>query len=205
MSEPFFGDPAANAPVWSKYAVLLGSTTATIPTGNAAFTLNDDPTPTDQWDPVGALDSDNPFDNGEETVDSTDHSAAGFGVYATTFKNAKEVVTFIAKETTLVTLGILYDASGVTDNGTTISGTLKRRDYTKRYRAAFHRENGTHCERRISKNYATIDSITRDASNDESLYTVSLLIVPTADDELFSYYLGPKLAESSSSSSSSSS
>ena len=204
-TKPFYGDPAANAPVWSKYAVLLGSTSATTPSGNADFTLNDLPSVTTQWDPVGALDSDNPFDNGEETVDQTDHSAAGFGVYATTFKNAKEVVTFIAKETTLVTLGILYDASGVTDNGTAISGTLKRRDFTKRYKVGFHRENGTHIERRISKNYATIDSITRSADNDESLYTVALLIVPTEENELFDYYLGPKADESSSSSSSSSS
>lgn len=205
MSEPFFGDPAANAPVWSKYAVLLGSTTATIPVGNAAFTLNNPPGVTTQWDPVGALDADNPFDNGEETVDQTDHSAAGFGVYATTFKNAKEVVTFIAKETTLVTLGILYDTTGLTDNGTSITGTLRRRDYTKQYRVAFHRENGTDCERRISKNYATIDSITRDATNDESLWTVGMLIVGDSNEDLFTYYLGPKLAESSSSSSSSSS
>lgn len=195
-TKPFYGDPAANAPVWSKYAVLLGSTDATIPSGNADFTLNDPPSVTDEWDPVGALDADNPFDNGEETVDTTDHSAAGFGVYATTYKNAKEVVTFTAKETTLVTLGILYDTSDVADNGTSIEGTLKRRDYTKRYKVAFHRENGTLIERRISKSYGVIDSITRDTSNDESLYTVALLIVPTEDLELFDYYLGPKAEES---------
>lgn len=200
-TEPFYGDPAANAPVWSKYAVLLGSTSATIPTGNADFTLNDLPSTTTEWDPIGALDSDTPFDNGEETVDQTDHSAAGFGVYATTFKNAKEVITFTAKETTLVTLGILYDATDVTDSGTVISGTLKRRDFTKQYKAAFQRENGTTMERRISSNYVTIDSITRDATNDESLYTVGLLVVPTAADELYEYYLGPLLEDSSSSSS----
>ena len=194
-TKPLYGDPAANAPVWSKYAVLLGDVDATVPATNAAFTLNDPDagTPvTDQWDPVGALDADNPFDNGTESVDATDHSAAGFGVYATTYKNAKEVVTFIAKETTLVTLGILYDATGVTDTSGTLSGTLKRRDMSKQFKIAFQRESATLMERRISKEYATIDSITRDASNDESLYTVSCLIVPSATDELYSYYLGPK-------------
>ncbi len=195
-TKPFYGDPAANAPVWSKYAVLLGDVDATVPSAAGDFTLNNPPSVTDEWDPVGALDSDSPFDNGEETVDTTDHSAAGFGVYSTTFKNAKEVITFTAKETTLVTLGILYNTDDVTDSGTAISGTLKRRDFTKRYKAAFHRENGTHVERRITSNYATIDSVTRSADNDESLYTVSLLIVPTANDELFEYYLGPKEDES---------
>lgn len=257
---PFYGDPAANAPVWSKYAVLLGDVDATVPTTNAAFTLNDPgrnvsvsttnasttvtaatasftaddvgeaisgtgipasatvasfvstteitisaaatatgtvtavigTVVTGAWDPVGALDADNPFDNGEETVDATDHSAAGFGVYATTYKNAKEVMTFIAKETTLVTLGILYDATGVTDVSGTLSGTLKRRDMTRQFKVAFQRESATLMERRISKEYATIDSITRSADNDESLYTVSVLIVPSATDELYSYYLGPK-------------
>lgn len=194
-TKPFYGDPAANAPVWSKYAVLLGDVDATVPTTNAAFTLNDPDagTPvTDEWDPVGALDADNPFDNGEESVDATDHSAAGFGVYATTYKNAKEVVTFVAKETTLTTLGILYDATGVTDSGTSLSGTLKRRDMTKQFKIAFQRESADLMERRISKNYATIDSVTRSADNDESLYTVAVLIVPTSSDELYSYYLGPK-------------
>ena len=85
--KPLYGDPANSAPVWSKYAVLLGSLTATTPTTNTAFTLNDPGagTPvTTQWDPVGSLDDDSPMDNGEESIDSTDHSAAGFGVYATT-------------------------------------------------------------------------------------------------------------------------
>lgn len=194
-TKPFYGDPGANAPVWSKYAVLLGDPEATIPATNAAFTLNDPDAGTpvlDQWDPVGALDADNPFDNGTESVDATDHSAAGFGVYATTYKNAKEVVTFSAKETTLITLGLLYDASGVTDTAGTLSGTLKRRDMSRQFRVAFQRESSTLMERRISKNYVTIDSIERSADNDESLWTVGVLIVPTATEELYSYYLGPK-------------
>lgn len=194
-TQPLFGDPAAKARVWSKYAVLLGGLTATTPVGNAAFTLNDPgaTTPvTTEWDPVGALADDTPFDDGNESITSTPHTAAGFGRYATTYSDQTETVTFNAKETTLVTLGILYDTTDVTDTAGIITGVLKQRDPTKKYLVAFHRENGTECERRISKNYATIDSISRSFGNQESLRTVTLLIVPNADHELYDYYLGAK-------------
>lgn len=189
---PLFGDPAANAPVWGKYAVLLGSLTATVPTGPAAFVLNDGSTTTDEWDPVGAGDDSSVFDDGNESIESSDHSAAGFGVYATTYRNQKETVTFTAKETTLTTLGLLYDASGVTDTAGALSGTLKRRDPTEKFLIAFHRENGSKCERKISVNHAYIDSISRSFGNDESLRTVTVVIAPTSDDELYHYYYGPK-------------
>ncbi len=192
---PLFGDPAAKAPVWSKYAVLLGSLTATRPAGNAAFTLNDPAagTPvTTQWDPVGALDSDSPFDDGAESLSNSDHSAAGHGVYATTYKDQKETRTFTAKESTLVTLGLIYDASDVTDTSGNLSGTLKRRDPTETFLIAFHRENATSCERYVSTNYAYIDSISRAFGNDESMRTVTVVIAPTSDDELYDYYLGDK-------------
>lgn len=191
---PLFGDPAAKAPVWSKYAVLLGALTADVPAGNAAFTLNNPTgTPvTDQWDPVGALDSDNPFDDGAESITSTDHTAAGFGVYATTYKDQKETITFTAKETTLVTLGLSYDVSDLAEASGNITGTLKRRDPSEKFLIAFHRENATQCERRISKNFAYIDSISRAFGNDESMRTVTVVIVPNSDDELYDYYFGAK-------------
>lgn len=192
MAQTLFGDPAANARVWSRYAVLLGGLTADLPTGNATFTLNDGTTVTDQWDAVGALADDTPFDDGTESMDSTPHTAAGFGRYATTYKNQTEMVSFTAKETTLVTLGLVHDVTGLTDTAGTIQGTLKQRDPSKKYLVAFHRENGDEVERRISKNYALIDSISRSFGNDESLRTVTLLIVPTANKELYDYYLGPK-------------
>lgn len=187
-----FGDPAANAPVWGKYAVLLGGLTATVPTGNAAFTLNAPPTTTDEWDAVGALADDTPFDDGSESIQSSDHTAAGFGVYATTYKNQKETRSFTAKERTLVTLGLIFDTEDLTVTSGNISGVLKRRDPTKKYLVAFHRENSTQCERRISKNYATIESITRNFGSDESTCTVTMTIVPTADNELYDYYFGDK-------------
>jgi hypothetical protein len=192
-TEPLYGDPANKAQVWSKYAVLLGGLTATIPATNVAFTLNDPVVPTTgQWDPIGALDTDAPFDAGSETITATDHSAAGLGVYAVSYRDQKEIVNFTAKETRLVTLGIIYDASGVTNTAGNLAGTLKLRDPSKTYRAAFQRENATLMERRITKNYAYIESITRNTQNDESTFTVALAIVPTSLSEIYTYYLGAK-------------
>lgn len=188
---PLFGDPAANAPVWGKYAVLLAPLGATVPAGNAAFSLNDGTTVTTQWDPIGAL-ADDAFDDGSEAIESTDHTAAGFGVYATTYKNQKETRTFTAKESTLVTLGLVYDTSGITVSSGNLTGTLKLRDPSEKFLIAFHRQNkaGTLVERYISKNHATIDSITRTFGGDESTKSVTVAIVPTASDELYTYYKG---------------
>jgi len=193
-TKPLYGDPTASAPIFNQYAVLLGSLTATVPVAPAAFTLNDPPTTTTEWDPVGALIEDNPFNDGEESIDVTEHTAAGFGVYAKTYKNQEETVEFTALETTLVTLGILYDASGLTDTGTVISGKLSQRDPTEKFLIAFQRENATDMERRVCENYAQINTITRNRANDRAEYTVSVTIFPTAAKELYDYYLGPLAA-----------
>lgn len=193
-TKPLHGDPAASAPVWNEYAVLLGSLTATIPTAPAAFTLNDpeNATPvTTEWDPVGALLEDNPFNDGAESIEVTSHTAAGHGVYAKTYRNQEETIEFTALETTLVTLGILYDASGLTDTSGVISGTLKQRDPSEQFLIAFQRENATDMERRISSQYAQINTITRNTEAARSSYTVSVTIFPTSDGELYDYYLGP--------------
>lgn len=190
-----YGDPT-NAPVWAKGAVLLGSLTATTPAHPAAFTLNETSGgtvgTTTEWDPVGMLDDDSPFDNGEESIDVTSHSAFGFGIYAKTYKNQEERFTFTALETTLVTLGLLYDASGLTDSGTAITGTLKQRDPSKTFKIALQRENSTEMERKVSESYATIDTITRAMTDGKSLYTCTVTVYPTDLKELFDYYRGPK-------------
>ncbi len=188
---PLYGDPAAKAKVWNKWAVLLGGLSATVPTAPAAFTLNNPPTTTTQWDPVGALDEDNPFGDGEESIDVTEHTAAGFGTYAKTYKNQEETIEFTALETTLTTLGILYDASGVTDTSGTLAGVLKQRDASEKFKIAFQRENATEMERRVSESYAQINSITRNTGDGRSTYTVSVTVYPTATKELYRYYLGP--------------
>ena len=193
-----FGDPTSNAPVFNDYAVLWGGLAATIPDAPAAFTFNETSggtaAVTTEWDIVGALHEDNPFSNGEESIDETKHTAAGFGVYAKTFKNQEETIEFTALETTLITLGILYDATGVTDTAGVLEGKLKQRDPSKTFRVAFQRENATEIERRVSTNYAQINSVTRAASTDRSEYTVSVTIYPNAAGELFDYYLGPDAA-----------
>lgn len=190
-----YGDPAANAPVFNKYAVLVGGLTATIPNAPAAFTFNETSGGTsgvtNQWDVVGALEEDNPFSNGEESIDVTSHTAAGFGVYAKTYRNQEETIEFTALETTLITLGLLYDASGVTDTSGTLEGKLKQRDPSETFRIAFQRENATAMERRVSENYAQINTITRNTDNGRSTYTVSVTVYPTSDNELYDYYLGP--------------
>jgi hypothetical protein len=185
-----YGDPT-NAPVWAKGAVLLGSLTATTPAHPAAYSINDGATVTTEWDAVGMLDDDAPFDNGEESIDTTAHSAFGFGIYAKTHKNQEERFTFTALETTLTTLGLLYDASGLADSGTAVTGTLKQRDPSEQFKIALQRENGTLMERKTSESYATIDSIARSLTDGKSVYTVTVTVYPTADNELYDYYLGP--------------
>lgn len=191
-----YGDPAANAPVFNKYAVLIGDVAATIPNAPAAFTFNETSggtvDVTDEWDIVGALVEDNPFSNGSESIETTSHTAAGFGVYAKTFRNQEETIEFTALETTLITLGILYDATGVTDTTGTLEGKLKQRDPSKTFRVAFQRENATLMERRVSENYAQITSITRNTDNGRSTYTVAVTVYPNSSNELYDYYLGAK-------------
>ena len=190
---PLYGDPVANAPVWGKYVVLLGSLTATTPVHPAAWTLNDGSTTTTEWDPVGDLDEDSPFTDGEESIDETSHTAANHGVYAKTYKNQEETIEFTALEKTLVTLGIVYDASALNDTAGTIKGKLKQRDPLEKFKIGFQRENGTQMERRISENYAQINSVTRSFADGKSTLTVSATIYPNANKELYDFYIGPKV------------
>lgn len=201
--KPFYGDPATSAPVFSKYAVLLGGLTATNPTGVPAgatldtmgFILNDPEagTPvTDQWDPVGALDDGSPMDDGEEAITATNHSAAGLGVYAKTFRDQEERFTFTALESTLVTLGLIYDVSGLTEATGTISGKLKQRDPSTHYKIGLARVSDTQLERKVTDNYAQIDSISRQFTDGKRLCSVTVSVFPDASGELWDYYLGPK-------------
>lgn len=192
-AKPLLGDPANNL-VWSEYAVLLGGLTADTPDGGDPFVLNDPtatPTPvTGQWDPMGDLDDGTPFDDGSETIQSQEHTSANHGVYATTYRNQKELRTFTVKETTLRTLGLVYDATGVTETGGTLEGTLKQRDPEERFLIAFYRRNSVEEEWYVSKNYAQIESISRSFGNNESMRSVTVAIYPTASRELYAYYKG---------------
>lgn len=143
------------------------------------------------WSVIGALHEDNPFSNGEEAIDETKHTAAGFGVYAKTYKNQEETIEFTALETTLVVLDLIHDASGVTDTAGTLAGKLKQRDTSKKYKVAFQRENADSMERRVCESYAQIGTISRAQNSDRAEYTVPVTVYPTAAGELYDYYLGP--------------
>lgn len=201
--KPFYGDPTASAPVFQKYAVLLGSLTATTPTGVPAgatadtmgFILNDPEagTPvTTEWDPVGALDDGSPMDDGEESITSTNHSAAGLGVYAKTFRDQEERFTFTALESTLTTLGLIYDVSGLTDTSGTLAGKLKQRDPSEKFKIALARVNDTQLERKVSENYCQIESITRGFTDGKRTCAVTVSVYPDSASEIWDYYLGDK-------------
>ena len=202
-TKPFYGNPATDAPVFGKFAVLLSGLTSTTPTGTPSggtlasmgFILNDpaaDPIVSTQWDPIGALDDDAPMDDGEESIDITEHSAAGLGVYAKTAKNQQEQITFTALETTLRTLGIVYDASGLTEGSGVVSGKLKLRDPLRKFKLALVRHNDTTLERKVSENYAQIDTISRSFGDGKATRAVTMTIYPDAAGEVWDYYLGPK-------------
>ena len=202
-TKPFLGNPATDAPVFGKFAVLLSGLTSTSPTGVPAgatlasmgFILNDPAagTPvTTEWDPVGALDDDNPMDDGEESIDTTSHSAAGLGVYAKTFKNQEERFSYTALERTLRTLGILYDTAGLTETAGTIEGTLRQRDPSKKYKVGLVRYNDTTLERKVTSNYAQIDSISRAFGDGKGTATVTVSVYRDTNGDLYDYYLGPK-------------
>ena len=203
-TKPFYGNPATDAPVFGKFAVLLSGLTSTLPTGTPAgatlatmgFILNDPSagTPvTTEWDPVGSLSDDDPMNDGEESIDRTGHSAAGLGEYAATFKNQAETITFTALETTLRTLGLVYDASGLTETAGTIEGDLNWRDPMKKYRVALVRHNDTTLERKVTKNYAQVESIGRSFGDGKAMREVTMNIYRPSDGGApWKYYLGPK-------------
>lgn len=202
-TKPFYGNPATDAPVFGKFAVLLSGLTSTLPTGVPAggtlatmgFILNDPDagTPvTTEWDPIGALDDNAPTDDGSESIDVTNHSAAGLGIYAKTFKNQQEQFTFTGLERTIRTLGLLHDASGLTDSSGTISGKLKMRDPLRKFKIGLVRHNDTTLERKVSENYGQIDAITRSLTDGKPTFAVTMTVYPDAAGEVWDYYLGPK-------------
>lgn len=184
------GDPAKTG-VWGGADVLIGSLTATIPASGAAFTMNESSGGTagvtDQWDFVGLLDGGEGFSESVEQ-DSTDHSAWGYGVIATTYGNQKVTKTFTALEDNETVLNLVYDASGVTFNADgTYDGVLKQKDYTERVKIAFVNTSGGDEKRRISHNYATIAPTDAGSESEDSLQTkgFTATIYPSTDKSIW--------------------
>lgn len=187
-----------NVAVWSEADVLIGSLTATIPTGNAAFAMNETSGGTSgvvtQWDWVGILDGAAGFTESQAN-DATDFYGWGVGVVASSKKNLAITRTFTCLEENLITLGLRYDASGITDTSGNLAGTLSGRDLNEKFKIAFETRAGDTVERYISKNYASIDSIGESTRGEDNVATVPITvkIFPTisgSDAQYWTYYRG---------------
>ena len=148
-----------NTAVWGAADVLISTNmSATIPADiSTAFVINNGTDVTDQWDFVGLLDGGQGFAEAIET-NSTDHSAWGFGVVATTYGDTKLTKTFTALEENKPVMSLVYDTSDMTfdDDAGTYSGDLGVKDYTTKVKVAFVTYSGDTTKRFISKNYATV-------------------------------------------------
>lgn len=181
------GSPS-NAAVWGGADVLIAPVGTAVPVGNAAFGAG--------WEYVGLLDGGQGFEESIEQ-DSTDHTAWGYGVIATTYGNTKVTKTFTALEENEIVMGLVYDVSGMTfdDVAGTYSGTLKVRDNTTRVLIAFVTTSGDTERRMISAEYATIAATSAGTESEESLGSKSFTatIVPSETKELWKTYKGASL------------
>lgn len=183
------GDPN-NAGVWAEADVLTAGLAVANPVGNAAFVVT-----TGNWSPVGILDGSAGFSESQD-FDSTDYFGWGFGKIASSRKNLAITKTFTALEENLVTLGLAYDASGLTVSSGVTSGDLAARDLNLKFKIAFELRGGpgtgASLRRLISKNYAQIDSIGDVTEGEDNLMTrqVTVAIYPDANKKYWVYYKG---------------
>lgn len=181
------GNPT-NAAVWGGADVLIAPVGTAIPVGNAAFGAG--------WEYVGLLDGGQGFEESVEQT-STDHTAWGYGVIATTYGDKKVTKTFTALEENEVVMGLAYDVSGMTfdDVAGTYVGDLAVRDDTERVLVAFVTTSGDNERRMITKNYATVTASSGGSESEEALgskgFTVT--IVPDANRVLYYTYKGASL------------
>lgn len=178
------GNPA-NTAVWGRADVLIAPISAVIPTGNAAFSA--------AWKYVGLLDGGDGFAESVETS-STDHSAWGAGVVATTYGDQKTTKTFTAREENATVMDLMYDTASMTFDDTlgTYVGDLGPKDFTTRVRIAFVTYSGSNEKRFISKNYATI-SVSGSASESETALQskqFTATVFPTSGNKLWATYKG---------------
>lgn len=181
------GNPT-NAAVWGGADVLIAPVGTAIPVGNAAFGAG--------WEYVGLLDGGQGFEESIEQ-DSTDHTAWGYGVIATTYGNTKITKTFTALEENEVVMGLVYDTSGMTfdDVAGTYVGDLAVRDNTSRVMVAFVTTSGDTERRMVTKNYATIAATGAGSESEESLQskTFEVTIVPDSNRVAYYSYKGASL------------
>ena len=181
------GNPS-NAAVWGGADVLIAPIDTAIPIGNAAFDA--------AWEHVGLLDGGQGFEETIETT-STDHTAWGYGVIATTYGDTKITKTFTSLEENETVMSLVYDTSGMTfdDVAGTYVGDLKVRDNTTRVLIAFVTKSGGTERRLISKNYATIAATSAGTEGEESLGSKAFeaTIVPDENKAVWYTYKGASL------------
>lgn len=183
------GIPAATTILsWTDatHAELSANATATgTPTASLGATTG--------WKFVGLLDGGQGF---EESIEqsTTDHSAWGYGVIATTYGDKKTTLTFTALEENSTVMGLVYDIEDMTfdDVAGTYSGDLKVRDDTERVRIAFKTTSGTTERWKASKNYATVTATGAGSESEEALGTkaFSVTVFPDENNALFTTYKG---------------
>jgi hypothetical protein len=148
---------------------------------------------TNGWKFVGLLDPSQGFEESVEQT-STDHSAWGYGVIATTYGDKKTTVTFTALEENAVVMGLVNDVSGMTfdDVAGTYEGDLGVRDDTSRIRLGFEVTSGDVVRRRTSKNYATVTATGAGSESEESLGSKAFeaTIFPDENSILYTTYKG---------------
>lgn len=175
-----------NTSVWSEADVYIGALDAPNPTGNAAFSLVDG-----DWDLVGLLDGSAGFGE-QQSIDSTDHNAWGYGVIATTRRNFKLTRTFTALEDNETVMGLIYDASGVTFTDEDYTGTLKVRDNALKFKIAFELRDGVKVRRMISANYGQIEEIGEVSESEDGIQSrpITVAIYPNGSQELWVTFKG---------------
>lgn len=148
---------------------------------------------TNGWRFLGLLDGGQGFEESIEQA-STDHSAWGYGVIATTYGDKKTTKTFTALEENAVVMGLVYDVSGMTfdDVAGTYSGDLKVREDTARLRLGFETTSGAVVRRNTTANYATVTASGAGSESEESLGSKSFeaSIFPDDSSVLFTVYKG---------------
>jgi hypothetical protein len=176
----------ANTAVWGEADVLIAPISATTPVGNAAFSGD--------WEYVGLLDGDAGFGE-NQSVDSTDHNAWGYGVIATTHQGNKTQKTFTALEDNETVLSLIYDTSGMTFGVGTFSGALAVKDFTDQFKIAFVTRSGDNERRFISANYATAEPGDGGSESETNLQSrpITVTVYPTSDRELWDTYKGAQL------------
>jgi hypothetical protein len=148
---------------------------------------------TNGWKYVGCLDGGQGFEEANDQS-STDHSAWGFGVIATTYGDKKTTVTFTALEENQTVMGLVYDISDMTfdDVAGTYQGNLAVREDTDRVRLGFETTSGDVVRRKTTANYATVTASGAGSESEESLgsKTFEASIFPDENNALYTVYKG---------------